>query len=49
VTGAQATAAGTAVVFAVCAALLAWLGSVAGTLFALGCTVTVGGLAIRRA
>jgi hypothetical protein len=49
VTSAQATATGTALVFAVCAALLAWLGSVAGTLFTLGCTVTVGGLAIRRA
>jgi len=48
VTSAQATATGTALLFAVCALLLAWLGSLAGTVFAAGCTAAVGGMALRR-
>jgi hypothetical protein len=48
VTSAQVTATGTALLFALCAVLLAWLGSTMGVLFAAGCTATIGGMALQR-
>jgi hypothetical protein len=47
-TSAQVTAAGSVVLFLLCAALLAWMGSAAGTVFALACTATVGRFTVDR-
>ena len=47
-TSAQVTAAGSAVLFLLCALFLAWLGSAAGTVFALGCAATVGHFTFER-
>ena len=47
-TSTQVTAAGSAVLFGLCAVLLAWLGSMGGAIFGLGCSVVVGRFAVER-
>jgi hypothetical protein len=47
VTSTQVTAVGCAVVFGLCAVLLAWLGAMGGAAFGVACSLVVGRFAVE--